>query len=129
MTPVEVQPMTRAVLLVVAVGILAAAPHPLRAEGPAEEMVEEMPIAGPPPVDDLQPPLSKEEKSRAAIQMLLLVSVSLVLVIFLLGWVAKANRDAVKKAREEQDEVQRTMDALERMSGEDHGGPGGGDAP
>lgn len=77
----------------------------------------DMPRAGVPPVDDGLPRLSDQERARSAVQMLLVVSVSLVVVFVLLRWFAKANREAVERATQEQEMVDKAMEALERFDG------------
>lgn len=106
---------------VIIIGALWCLAGALAAQPADTDEPPDMPRAGVPPVDDGLPRLSDEHRSRAAVQMLLVVSVAFVLVVILLRWFAKANREAVRRATQQQDMVDRTMEALERFeAGDEH---------
>lgn len=101
--------------LAIIIGALWCLPPGPAAQPTDRDPAPDMPRAGPAPVDDGLPRLSDEERARAAVLMLLVVSASLVAVVVLLRWFAKVNQEAVERATREQDMVDKTMDALERF--------------
>lgn len=116
----------RATWPVIMIGALWYLAGTLAAQPAGTDEPPDMPRAGVPPVDDGLPRLSDEQRSRAAVQMLLVVSVALVLVVVLLRWFAKANREAVRRATQQQDMVDKAMEALERFDESEESRTGNG---
>ncbi|MCE5215817.1 hypothetical protein LLH03_02195 [bacterium] len=105
----------------VLVGLVALVLLPGRlvlAQSPEESNMTEMPIFGQPPVGDYLQPLGPTERARTAVQMLVVVVLSLVAVVFLLRWVTRGTKPEEQKTPE-QKIVDKIEDVLRRADGEE----------
>jgi hypothetical protein len=114
-----------ALALVGLAALILTTGRPALAQPPEESNMMEMPAFGQPPVGDYLQPLGPTERAKAAVQMLVVVVLSLAAVVFLLRWVTRGTKPEEQKTPEQKivDEIQ---DALKRADGEE-GAPAPGE--